>query len=179
MKKALIFAGLAAATLSFVGCNKEADIAVKDAKPFQVVLNTSETRTAIDPDNTLMTVWAEGDQINVFHAEAGTTDYKHDTPYADNTGHPYTISDVGNGVFSGTLMGGDLEEGKSYDWYFYYPYNTYLKSPACTSAAVLTSPRRSKATTAAFIWPAVPPRPASRYTVSRRTSPPAPSRPRS
>ena len=137
MKKALIFAGLAAATLSFVGCNKEADIAVKDAKPFQVVLNTSETRTAIDPDNTLMTVWAEGDQINVFHAEAGTTDYKHDTPYADNTGHPYTISDVGNGVFSGTLMGGDLEEGKSYDWYFYYPYNTYLKSPVNESDARL------------------------------------------
>lgn len=137
MKKALFFAGLAAAALTFVGCNKEADYAGKTGKPFQVVLNTVDTRTVIDPDNTLKTLWAENDKINVFHAEAGSTDYKHDTPYVDNTAHPYIVSDTENGVFSGTLMGGDLEDGKSYDWYFYYPYNSYLKSPVNTSDARL------------------------------------------
>ena len=137
MKKALFFAGLAAAALSFVGCNKEADHAGKTGKPFQVVLNTVDTRTVIDPDNTLKTLWAENDKINVFHAEAGSTDYKHDTPYVDNTANPYIVSDTENGVFSGTLMGGDLEDGKSYDWYFYYPYNSFLKSPVNTSDARL------------------------------------------
>ena len=44
MKKALFFAGLAAAALSFVGCNKEADFAVNGA-PFEIVLNTADTRT--------------------------------------------------------------------------------------------------------------------------------------
>ena len=137
MRKSLFFAGLAAAALTLVGCNKEADFAGKTGKPFQVVLNTVDTRTVIDPDNTLKTLWAENDKINVFHAEAGTTDYKHDTPYVDNTAHPYIVSDTENGVFSGTLMGGDLEDGKSYDWYFYYPYNSYLKSPVNTSDARL------------------------------------------
>ena len=46
MKKALFFAGLAAASLLFVGCNKEADLAGNGAKPFQVTLGFDETRTA-------------------------------------------------------------------------------------------------------------------------------------
>ena len=135
MKKALFFAGLAAASLLFVGCNKEADLAGNGAKPFQVTLGFDETRTATTDG--IHVDWATGDQINVFHAEAGTTDYKHDTPYSDGAGHPYTVSDTENGTFSGTLMGGDLEDGKSYDWYFYYPYNSYLKSPVNTKDARL------------------------------------------
>ena len=129
MKKALFFAGLAAASLALVGCNKEADLA-PNATPFQVSLGFDETRT-VTTDG-INTVWAEGDKINVFHAEAGTTDYKNDTPYSDGAGHPYTVSDTENGTFSGTLMGGNLEEGKSYDWYFLYPYTSYFTSPANT-----------------------------------------------
>ena len=129
MKKALFFAGLAAASLAFVGCNKEADLA-PNATQFQVSLGFDETRT-VTTDG-IHTDWAEGDKINVFHAEAGTTEYKNDTPYSDGAGHPYTVSDTENGTFTGTLMGGDLEEGKSYDWYFLYPYTSYFTSPANT-----------------------------------------------
>ena len=131
MKKALFFAGLAAATLAFVGCNKEADIKGLDATPFEIVLSEAQTRTVNEGMNTK---WAQNDKISLFHAEAGTTDYKNDTPFveADNKSYPYTISDVENGVFKGTLMGGDLEEGKSYDWYVLYPFNSYLQSPVNT-----------------------------------------------
>ena len=131
MKKALFFAGLAAASLSFVGCNKEADIKGLDATPFEIVLSEAQTRTVNDGMNTK---WAQNDKISLFHAEAGTTDYKNDTPFVeeDNKSYPYTISDVENGVFQGTLMGGNLEEGKSYDWYVLYPFNSYLKSPVNT-----------------------------------------------
>lgn len=131
MKKALFFAGLAAATLAFVGCNKEADIKGLDAAPFEIVLSEAQTRTVNDGMNTK---WADNDKISLFHAEAGTTDYKNDTPYVeeDDKSYPYTISDVENGVFQGTLMGGNLEEGKSYDWYVLYPFNSYLQSPVNT-----------------------------------------------
>lgn len=128
MKKALFFAGLAAATLSFVGCNKEADFYGRNDR-FEIVLNTPETRTAIDGMNT---VWVDNDQINVFHALAGTTDYKHDTPYADGKQNPFKVADTETGVFTGALLGGELGEGQSYDWYLFYPYNSYLQSPVNT-----------------------------------------------
>ena len=131
MKKALFFAGLAAAALTLVGCNKEVDVRGLDATPFQVVLSDAQTRTVNDG---MHTKWAEGDQISLFHAEAGTEEYKNDTPFVqdDNKSYPYTVSDVENGVFQGTLMGGGLEEGKSYDWYVLYPFNSYLNSPVNT-----------------------------------------------
>lgn len=131
MKKSFFFAGLAAA-LSLVGCNKEADVKGLDAMPFEVVLSEAQTRTV---NEGMHTKWAEGDQISLFHAEAGTTDYKNDTPFVqeENKSYPYIISDVENGVFRGKLMGGDLEAGKSYDWYVLYPFNSYLKSPVNAS----------------------------------------------
>ena len=125
MKK-LLFAGLAAA-LSLVGCNKEADVKGLDAMPFEVVLNFEETRTVTEDG--IHTKWAEGDKINVIHAEAGTTEYKHDTP--DNKA--YVVSDTETGVFKGTLQEGALEAGKSYDWYLFYPYSKYITSPVNTS----------------------------------------------
>ena len=125
MKK-LLFAGLAAA-LCLVGCNKEADVKGLDAMPFEVVLNFEETRTVTEDG--IHTKWAEGDKINVIHAEAGTTEYKHDTP--DNKA--YVVSDTETGVFKGTLQEGALEAGKSYDWYLFYPYSKYITSPVNTS----------------------------------------------
>ena len=125
MKKSFFFAGLAAA-LSLVGCNKEADVKGLDAMPFEVVLNFEETRTVTEDG--IHTKWAEGDKINVIHAEAGTTEYKHDTP-----DKAYVVSDTETGVFKGTLQGGDLEAGKSYDWYLFYPYSKFITSPVNTS----------------------------------------------
>ena len=132
MKKALFFAGLAAATLSFVACNKEATVNSLDATPMEVILSTAETRTTTDG---IHTSWAEGDKINVIHAEAGTTDYKNDTPYLDGKTNPFVLKDPEAGTFTGKLLGGDLETGKSYDWYFFYPYSSYIESPVNTSSS--------------------------------------------
>ena len=129
MKKALFFAGLAAASLAFVGCNKEADFYGRNDR-FEIVLNTEETRTAIDGMNT---VWVNSDQINVFHALTGTTDYKHDTAYDGEKQHPFKVADAETGLFTGELLGGELVEGQSYDWYLFYPYNSYLQSPVNTA----------------------------------------------
>ena len=132
MKKALFFAGLAAASLAFVGCNKETDFAGHDATPFEIVLGFEETRTVTDDG--INTKWAEGDQINVIHAVAGTEDYLNDTPGTSTSDqHPYVVDDTENGIFKGTLMGGDLEAGKSYDWYLFYPYSRFRESPVNTS----------------------------------------------
>ena len=128
MKKALFFAGLAAAALSLVGCNKEADFAGK-GRTFEIVLNTADTRTVNDG---MKTNWADNDQISVFHALVGTTDYKNDTPFQDNQQHPFKVVDKQSGLFTGELLGGELVEGQSYDWYLLYPYNSYLVSPVNT-----------------------------------------------
>ena len=132
MKKALFFAGLAAAALSFSACNKETSVSWLDATPMKVVLSTAETRTTTDG---IHTSWAEGDKINVIHAEAGTTEYKNDTPYQDGKTYPFVVSDAEAGTFTGKLMGGDLEADKSYDWYFFYPYSSYIVSPVNSSTS--------------------------------------------
>lgn len=132
MKKALFFAGLAAAALSFSACNKETSVSWLDASPMKVVLNTAETRTTTDG---IHTSWADGDKINVIHAEAGTTEYKNDTPYQDGKTYPFVVSDTEAGTFTGKLMGGDLEADKSYDWYFFYPYSSYIVSPVNSSTS--------------------------------------------
>ena len=48
MKKSLFFAGLAAATLALVGCNKEADVRGLDGVSVGIVLRDVSTRTVND-----------------------------------------------------------------------------------------------------------------------------------
>ena len=115
MKKTiLIFAGIAA----LAGCAKE--IAVENPSTgnseFRLCLEL-ETKTTNDG---LHTNWAEGDQINLFHAEAGTTNYVNDGAFTVN---PAT------GEATGTLAS-SLDASKSYDWYAIYPYKSDCGSPA-------------------------------------------------
>jgi hypothetical protein len=115
MKKLLLFAGLAAATLSFVGCNKqEADYAGNDGK-FTIRFVTPETKTTNDG---LSTKWAEGDALTVFYAKAGTTDYSEN--------NKFEFSSPEDGVANADIA---LASG-SYDWYAFYPYNQYFTTPA-------------------------------------------------
>lgn len=85
-----------------------------------VATDAAITRTTNDG---LATKWATGDQINIFHAPAGSTEY--------TTDKEFTLKDASTGSFSGTV--GALDGG-SYDWYAFYPYTSQITTPANTSA---------------------------------------------
>ena len=85
-----------------------------------VTTDAAITRTTNDG---LATKWATGDQINIFHAPAGSTTYTNDKAF--------TLKDAATGSFSGTV--GALD-GESYDWYAFYPYTSQITTPANTSA---------------------------------------------
>lgn len=85
-----------------------------------VATDAAITRTTNDG---LATKWATGDQINIFHAPAGSTTYTNDKAF--------TLKDAATGSFSGTV--GALDGG-SYDWYAFYPYTSQITTPANTSA---------------------------------------------
>lgn len=80
-----------------------------------VATDAAITRTTNDG---LATKWATGDQINIFHAPAGSTEY--------TTDKEFTLKDASTGSFSGTV--GALDGG-SYDWYAFYPYKDKIVSP--------------------------------------------------
>ena len=123
MKKALFFASLLAAALSFVGCNKEAEFFGRNGRKMQIVLTDVDTRTVNDG---LATKWVDGDALNVFYAPAGTTDY------SDNA--KFTVDDVDANHATGTAT----LTAEAYDWYLLYPYDSHVKTPANTSAGYLT-----------------------------------------
>ncbi len=120
MKKIYAYLGIAlAATISLSSCTKQIESPVtpeQDGTPFEV--SALLTKTTNDG---YTTKWAESDGINIFHAEAGATIY---TP--DNE---FTLSDATTGTFKGTLDG-TLDDTKNYDWYAFYPYSSYNKTPA-------------------------------------------------
>ena len=115
MKKALLFVGLAAATLSFVGCNKEADVPGLDGRKVEIVLTDAQTRTVNDG---MTTKWAENDELSVFYAPAGSTDWSSNTKF--------TVTNAASNVATGEV---ELT-GSSYDWYLFYPYVKQLPNPS-------------------------------------------------
>lgn len=130
MKKTLFTLGLAiAATLTLSNCAKQEAI-IKDAEPakqgvpfsFNVGIDTKTTTT----DGATIS-WAEGDALNVFHAEAGSTTY--------SSNDEFTLT-------SGTTFNGELQDGAltadAYDWYVIYPYDSHVATPASTSAGYMT-----------------------------------------
>ena len=131
MKKVLFFAGLAAAVLSLVGCNKEADFFGHDGRKMQIVLTDVETRTVNDG---LSTKWVDGDALNVFYAPAGTTDY--------SANCEFTVDDAASNHATGTA---ELSVG-TYDWYLLYPYESHIATPANTKAGYLAIGSKSNET---------------------------------
>ena len=122
MKKALFFAGLAAASLAFVGCNKEADIKGLGGCPVEIVLSDAQTRTVNDG---LSTNWVADDALAVFYAPAGETTYS----VAE-----FTVTDPANNVATGEVA----LTADAYDWYLFYPYDSHLVTPANTSKGYMT-----------------------------------------
>ena len=121
MKNALLFVGLAAATLSLTNCNKqEVDFRGNEGK-IAIRFFTPETKTA---NNGLSTNWVKDDALTVFNAPAGTKDYSGNIKF--------TFADdeaAANGVATGEV---ELGTG-SYDWYAIYPYASQYTTPENTT----------------------------------------------
>ena len=131
MKKQIISWGMMlAATFTLTNCAQE--IANPNEQPetagypFEIVASTVDTKTVNDG---MATKWAEGDQINLFHAVCDGTDYK-------NNG-AFTVKDVEEGSFNGNLCE-TLDPEEEYDWYAFYPYDSKISTPANTKACYLT-----------------------------------------
>lgn len=124
MKKSFISLGLiVAATFALTNCAKEFENPSQQPEsagiPFEITASAPDTKTANDGLNT---VWVAGDAINLFHAVADAATYVNDGEFT------VAAADVDAGRFTGDL-GGDLEAGKSYDWYALYPYSEYIATP--------------------------------------------------
>lgn len=127
MRKTIFTLGLMlAAALSLTNCtkNEEANFTPEVKVPFEFYANMDDTRTV--NDGMVGTDWVAGDAINVFHAEATTETYVPDGSF--------TTEDA-TGLFTGTLAGELTAE--AYDWYVFYPYSSYIKTPANTSAGYM------------------------------------------
>lgn len=110
-----------AASLSLTNCTEKIEGPIAPATPAGIPFEISADISTKTINNGLATQWAEGDAINLFHAEAGKTDYVSDKDF--------TLDATRVGVFKGSLSSA-LDASKSYDWYAIYPYNQALETPA-------------------------------------------------
>ena len=126
MKKLSLFLGMAlAASLSLTNCTEKIEGPIAPATPAGIPFEISADISTKTTNEGLATQWAEGDAINLFHAEAGMTEYESDNDFILDANR--------DGVFTGSLAGGGLNASKSYDWYAIYPYNKNVTTPAATN----------------------------------------------
>lgn len=125
MKKLSLFLGMAlAASLSLTNCAEKIEGPIAPATPAGIPFEISADISTKTTNDGLATKWATGDAINLFHAEAGTAGYVSD--------NDFTLDATREGVFTGNLSSA-LDPSKSYDWYAFYPYSEYNKTPAGVS----------------------------------------------
>lgn len=125
MKKLSLFMGMAlAASLSLTNCTEKIEGPITPATPAGIPFEISADISTKTTNDGLATQWAEGDAINLFHAEASTAEYVSDGEF--------TLDATREGVFKGKLTK-ELDASKSYDWYAFYPYSEYNKTPAGVS----------------------------------------------
>lgn len=109
-----------AASLSLTNCTEKIEGPIAPATPAGIPFEISADISTKTINNGLATKWAEGDAINLFHAEASTAEYVSDGEFK--------LDATRKGVFTGNLAS-ELAS-KSYDWYAIYPYNKALTTPA-------------------------------------------------
>lgn len=110
--------------LSITDCQKElVDQTTPASEPnFELFARPVTTKTA---NNGLDTKWVANDDINVFHAEAGSTEYVSD--------NQFIVKDIETGRFDGKVST-SLSADKSYDWYAFYPYTSLITTPDNTAS---------------------------------------------
>lgn len=125
MKKLSLFLGMVlAASLSLTNCTEKIEGPIAPATPAGIPFEISADISTKTTNAELVTNWAEGDAINLFHAEPGADGYVSDGEFK--------LDATRAGVFTGTLTGA-LDASTSYDWYAFYPYSEYNKTPAGVS----------------------------------------------
>ena len=130
MKKIISWGMMLAAAFTLTNCAKEIDAPVQEPEsvgyPFEIIASTVDTKTV---NENFSTKWAEGDKINLFHAVGEKTDYVNN--------NAFTVSDPAEGRFTGNLAG-ELDPEEEYDWFAFYPYSSFIKTPANTSSGYMT-----------------------------------------
>ncbi len=123
MKRLFISLGsVLAATFSLTNCTEEFPIEPQtEGGPFEIIADLTETKTVNDGLNTK---WAEGDRLNVFHAETGTTNYSESSEFR--------LEDAATGKFFTESLNGTLAAKN--DWYAIYPYNYRTAAPNKSAA---------------------------------------------
>lgn len=109
-----------AASLSLTNCTEKNEGPIAPATPAGIPFEISADISTKTTNAGLVTNWAEGDAINLFHAVAGEKVYVSD--------NDFTLDATRVGVFTGNLTG-ELD-ASNYDWYAIYPYNKALTTPA-------------------------------------------------
>lgn len=126
MKKYLSYLGASLVAIAALSsCNKDLtdpNEGIKGGIPFEITAESVDTKTSIDG---LTTNWEAEDAINLFHAKAGSTTYTSDGEFT------IANEDLEAKKFKGTLAAELTAE--SYDWYAFYPYSKYNKTPAGSS----------------------------------------------
>ena len=121
-----IFTLALTSVLAIAGCTEQLgdnSSEINGGVPFSFSASHSDSKTSIEG---LQTVWDADDDVNLFHAEAGSTSYVNDNAFV------ITSQNLSTNTFTGTLAAA-IEEGKAYDWYVFYPYSEYNKTPAGTN----------------------------------------------
>ncbi|MBQ8335062.1 MAG: hypothetical protein IJY45_02625 [Tidjanibacter sp.] len=130
MKKLFLMMGVVFGALALTNCTNDIDesIAPETAtKEFSLTVSAGDqTRTTIED---FTTSWAAGDQINLFYAPAGTTDYVNAGAFT------ITAENLADNKFTGTVPA-DFDTTAAYDWYVIYPYNAALETPANSSVTM-------------------------------------------
>lgn len=128
MKKAIIIFGAAAMALATTGCqNEPIDAPVVPAEPTELALYASlpATRTTLNEDFSLE--WNLNDQLAVFNAPTGTTNYSSNL-------HFFIDAEAEGKFTAGEDVVVPFEDGVNYDWFVCAPYRATngeaeLKSP--------------------------------------------------
>lgn len=122
MKKIFALGWMLVAALALTNCSKEETVTPEvEGQAFELFASTNGTRTTMAD---LKTSWKDGDAMNVWTANGDS--------YLDHG--QFTISDVENGKFTGTLDA-SFDNTTANNWYVIYPYSSYGLMPKNSAEA--------------------------------------------
>ena len=122
-----LLAMAAVAMLAMNSCVKEENLNNGDKKgtPVEFEMGVNSVSRTKTPDDGYATTFVEGDEVGIFV-------YEGETPVFKNA--PYKRNAEGKWVAQGTVI--TAEEGKSYSYYAYYPYNATATDATSVSLTV-------------------------------------------
>ena len=124
MKKIFALGWMLVAALALTNCSKEETVTPEvEGQAFELFASTNGTRTTMAD---LKTSWKDGDAMNVWTATATEGVYQ--------SHGQFTVSDVENGKFTGTLDA-SFDNTTANDWYAIYPYSSYGLMPKNSAEA--------------------------------------------